>query len=110
MRRPLARLSLTKSMLHPSLTVLAACSCTRSLDDRLAVLRLRTTRLAALQRRHTRLLVDAEELWAQQVVELHNPPALRIFQQAARFGQLFQLRVFAFLLIWHSNVFSFRMF
>ena len=51
MRRPVLRLSLTKSMLHTSLTVVADCSATRSLAGRLTFLRLRTARLAALYRR-----------------------------------------------------------
>ncbi|RYG55435.1 MAG: hypothetical protein EON56_05625 [Alphaproteobacteria bacterium] len=40
MRHPVLRLSLTKSMLHTSLTVLASCSGTRSLTGRLDFLRL----------------------------------------------------------------------
>lgn len=51
MRRPVLRLSLTKSMLHTSLTVVASCSGTRSLAGRLAFLRLRTAKLAALYNR-----------------------------------------------------------
>lgn len=47
MRRPVLQLSLTKSMLHASLTVVANCSGTRSLTGRLPFLRLRTARSAA---------------------------------------------------------------
>ena len=51
LRRPVLRLSLTKSMLHTSLTPCASCNGTRSLATRLTFLRLRTARLAALYSR-----------------------------------------------------------
>ena len=47
-RRPLTKLSLTKSMLHASLTIDAACNGTRSLIGRFALRRLRTAKSAAL--------------------------------------------------------------
>ena len=45
---PLARLSLTKSMLHTSLTLVAMFSGVRSAGGRRTFFRLRTVRLAAL--------------------------------------------------------------
>jgi hypothetical protein len=51
MRLPVLRLSLTNSILQASLTVLASCSGTRSLADRLTFLRLRTAKFAALYSR-----------------------------------------------------------
>ena len=48
MHRPVLKLSLTKSMLHPSLTARATCSATRSDGGRFTFLRLRMARLAAL--------------------------------------------------------------
>ncbi len=48
MRRPLAKLSLTKSMLHTSLTLRHSCSGTRSSFRRCLPRRLRTDRSAIL--------------------------------------------------------------
>jgi hypothetical protein len=53
-RRPLARLSLKKSMPQISLTVLVACSGTRSAGGRRRFLRLRTARFTAARRREIR--------------------------------------------------------
>ena len=50
-RRPVLRLSLTKSILHTLLTQRATCSGTRSDAGRSTFLRLRTAKLAALYRR-----------------------------------------------------------
>ena len=69
MRRPVLRLSLTKSMLHTSLTVAASCSGTRSLTGRWALLRLRTARLAALYSAVDALVIHTGEVRAQHVVD-----------------------------------------
>jgi hypothetical protein len=66
MRLPLAKLSLTKSMLQTSLTVWASCSGTPSDAGRLTFLRRRTARFAALYSRYTRLWFTVR---TQQIVD-----------------------------------------
>jgi hypothetical protein len=68
MRRPVARLSLTKPMLQPALTR-ASCSGSRSETGRLAFRHLRTDRFAYWYRRRTRLWFTPAKFWAQQVVD-----------------------------------------